>query len=41
VVTNPAVWPRLPRRKSPLDSRFEDLPRADFATDRGMVVRHE
>jgi hypothetical protein len=28
-------------RKSPLDSRFEDLLHADFATYRGMVVPHE
>jgi hypothetical protein len=28
-------------RKSPLDSRFEDLLRADFATYRGIVVPHE
>jgi hypothetical protein len=28
-------------RKSPLDSRFEDLLHADFVTYRGMVVPHE
>jgi hypothetical protein len=28
-------------RKSPLDSRFEDRLRTDFATYRSMVVPHE